>query len=274
METARSPTLRPLHWHNEVEISILEKGRITVLFGQRQYPRIPGSLVVLWGTAPHGILRATHVMVSRSIHIPLPWLLQWRLPSAIVDPILRGEMIQDRPRKTPCTDIALMRHWQALMDENTEAAREIVVLDIQRRLRLMAHTLTSTVTPPTSDSSDDVLEAFEKMAVVIAQRYDQPLKVQDVTAAAGLSASHGMRLFKRVAGMSIMGYLTQIRVSVAQRLLVTTDLKLAAVARQSGFNAVCQFYVAFRRLCGQTPRQYRCAMRALDHQRCATNNND
>jgi transcriptional regulator GlxA family with amidase domain len=58
-------------------------------------------------------------------------------------------------------------------------------------------------------------------------------------------------------------YLTRIRISMAQRLLVTTDLKISEVACQSGFNTVCRFYIAFRQLCGQTPRKYRLAMRHM-----------
>mgnify|MGYP001590632015 CR=1 FL=1 len=261
MESAQSPSHRPLHWHNEVEVVLLERGRVTVLFGRRRYPLMPGGMAVLWGTLPHGILKATPVMLSRSLHVPLPWVLQWQLPSGLMDPILRGEIVQEPPRREPCTDTALMRHWQTLMDENSGAAREIVLLDLQRRLRLMARSLLSGAASHGTGDADEHAGAFEKMALTIAQQYRRALKVREVTATAGLSPSYGMRLFKRMGGMSIVDYLTRIRVSMAQRLLVTTDLKIEEIARQSGFNTVCRLYIAFRRICNQTPRRYRIAMR-------------
>jgi len=261
MESAKSPSHRPLHWHNEIEVVLLERGRITVLFGRRRYRLVPGGLAILWGTLPHGILKATPVMLSRSLHVPLPWVLEWQLPPALMDPILRGEIVQEPPRREPCTDAALMRHWQTLMDENSGPSREIVLLDLQRRLRLMARSLASGAASHGPGDADEHAGAFEKMALAIAQHYNRGLKVHEVTAAAGLSPSYGMRLFKRIGGMSIVDYLTRIRVSMAQRLLVTTDLKIEEIARQSGFNTVCRLYIAFRRICNQTPRKYRLAMR-------------
>ena len=260
MEPAWSPRHRPLHWHNEVELVLLERGKVTVLLGQRRYPLLPGGLAVLWGTQPHGILSASRSMLSRSLHIPLPWVLQWQLPAPLLDPLLRGEIVQDKPRTTPCTDTALMHHWQELMDGNSADSREIILLDIQRRLRLMAQSITASRHHPGHDV-DDHAEAFETMAKTIAQHSESPLTVREVTAAAGLSPGYGMRLFKRTSGMSIIDYLTRIRVSSAQRLLVTSDLKISEIARQSGFHTVCRLYIAFQRFCNQPPRRYRLAMR-------------
>jgi len=261
MESIRNPSSRPIHWHNEVEIALLERGRATELYGRRRSRLVPGGLVLLWGTLPHGILKSSQTLLVRSLHIPLPWVLQWRLPAVIMDPLLRGEVLQDAPRKKPGTDTDLMRHWQALMQEGGHEAREIVLLDIQRRLRLMARSLAACAAAHREPAEQE--GAFERMALAIAREYARPVKVREITTAAGFSESHGMRLFKRVSGMSIVDYLTRIRISMAQRLLVTTDLKISEVACQSGFNTVCRFYIAFRQLCGQTPRKYRLAMRHM-----------
>ncbi|MDQ3162918.1 MAG: helix-turn-helix domain-containing protein [Actinomycetota bacterium] len=49
----------------------------------------------------------------------------------------------------------------------------------------------------------------------------------------------------------------RLRVSHAQRLLLTSELPVEQVARESGFSSSTSFYRTFRRLCGCTPRAYR-----------------
>ena len=168
-----------------------------------------------------------------------------------------GEEITGLPsHKIVRRGVALVPEGRAILSRMT--VREN--LDIQRRLRLMAQSITASRHHPGHDV-DDHAEAFETMAKTIAQHSESPLTVREVTAAAGLSPGYGMRLFKRTSGMSIIDYLTRIRVSSAQRLLVTSDLKISEIARQSGFHTVCRLYIAFQRFCNQTPRRYRLAMR-------------
>jgi len=54
-------------------------------------------------------------------------------------------------------------------------------------------------------------------------------------------------------------YLTRLRVSHAQRLLITTDLKVLDIAMESGFASVAPFYAAFA---AHTP-----GLRPLDYRR-------
>ena len=57
--------------------------------------------------------------------------------------------------------------------------------------------------------------------------------------------------------MTLREYLTQQRLSQAQRLLATTDSKVVDVAFASGFGSVSQFYDVFTRYCGQSPNHFR-----------------
>jgi transcriptional regulator GlxA family with amidase domain len=62
---------------------------------------------------------------------------------------------------------------------------------------------------------------------------------------------------------TLIDYLTQHRVSHAQRLLATTDRKIVHVALESGFGSISRFNDAFRRGCGCSPREYRQQHRTL-----------
>ncbi|MCB0059717.1 MAG: helix-turn-helix transcriptional regulator, partial [Caldilineaceae bacterium] len=98
------------------------------------------------------------------------------------------------------------------------------------------------------------------MAHHIADRYAEPLTLDDVARAAGLHPNYAMTCFKQTFGMTILEYTQQYRVAQAQRLLVSTDSSVLDVAMRSGFGSLSAFYTAFRRYTGQTPRSVRQAL--------------
>jgi AraC-like DNA-binding protein len=62
--------------------------------------------------------------------------------------------------------------------------------------------------------------------------------------------------------MSLLDYVIQYRIAQAQRLLLTTDDNILDIAMQTGFGSSSNFYVTFKKLCGQSPGAYRQALRA------------
>ena len=93
------------------------------------------------------------------------------------------------------------------------------------------------------------------MASLIAQRYTEPLTIEMIGDAVDLHPNYAMSLFRKAFGATLIDYLTQHRVSHAQRLLATTDQKILRVALDSGFGSISRFNDAFRRACGCSPRE-------------------
>jgi AraC family transcriptional regulator, melibiose operon regulatory protein len=73
----------------------------------------------------------------------------------------------------------------------------------------------------------------------------------------GLNPNYAMTVFREGCGLSLWEYVTRLRISHAQRLLLTTDWTMERVALDCGFGSSSRFFAAFRRICGMTPRQYR-----------------
>ena len=78
-----------------------------------------------------------------------------------------------------------------------------------------------------------------------------------------VSRVHVMRQFRKVTGMSVLDYITQQRVSCAQRLLATTDMKLLDIAAEAGFRSTARFYPCFKRLVGESPARYRRSLQIM-----------
>lgn len=90
-------------------------------------------------------------------------------------------------------------------------------------------------------------------------RYPEPLGVDDMAGAAGLSKAHFSREFHRAFGESPYHYLLTRRLERAAALLRMTDWSVAEVCLEVGLRSIGSFTTSFKRAYGQTPTEYRAA---------------
>ncbi len=88
-------------------------------------------------------------------------------------------------------------------------------------------------------------------------RYAEPLGVEDMAAAAGLSRAHFSREFRRAFGESPHAYLLTRRLERAAALLRTTDRSIADVCHSVGLQSLGSFTTSFTRTYGLSPAAYR-----------------
>jgi AraC-like DNA-binding protein len=88
-------------------------------------------------------------------------------------------------------------------------------------------------------------------------RYFEPLDVDDLARAAGLSRAHFSREFRRAFGESPHGYLLTRRLERAAALLRATDNSVADICFSVGLKSVGSFTTSFTRTFGVSPTAYR-----------------
>jgi AraC-like DNA-binding protein len=88
-------------------------------------------------------------------------------------------------------------------------------------------------------------------------RYFEPLGVDHMAAAAGLSRAHFSREFRREFGESPHQYLLTRRLERAAALLRATDRSVADVCFSVGLASVGSFTSSFGRAYGRSPTAYR-----------------
>ncbi|MDD5033902.1 MAG: AraC family transcriptional regulator [Methylococcaceae bacterium] len=83
-------------------------------------------------------------------------------------------------------------------------------------------------------------------------------KLADVVA---LSPSRFAARFKESMGEAVLTYITRWRMNLACRMLTETDISIAEIAHQVGYEATSSFARAFKAEVGQTPGTWRTAQR-------------
>jgi AraC-like DNA-binding protein len=96
-------------------------------------------------------------------------------------------------------------------------------------------------------------------------RYFEPLDVNDMARAAGLSRAHFSREFRRAFGDPPHAYLLTRRLERAAALLRNTDRSVTDVCLSVGLRSLASFPTSFTRAYGMSPSAYRASFPPASH---------
>ena len=91
----------------------------------------------------------------------------------------------------------------------------------------------------------------------IDANYDKPISLADIAKASYMSVSRLAHVFKEQMGITLIDYLTSVRIERAKQLLLATAQNCTEICFQVGYNNQSYFTRTFKRLVGMTPRQFR-----------------
>jgi AraC-like DNA-binding protein len=94
------------------------------------------------------------------------------------------------------------------------------------------------------------------------RRYAEPLDLDALAGAAGVSKYHFLRCFAATYGLTPGAYLTERRIERAQDLLRATNLTVTEVCHLVGYASLGSFSATFRRLVGVSPSAYQASYAA------------
>lgn len=91
----------------------------------------------------------------------------------------------------------------------------------------------------------------------IRTHYSDRISVEDLASTAGMSRRSFERRFHEALGCSLMTYLRRVRVNAACRALIRSTRSLSEISATCGYSDQSHMTREFRKLVGQTPREYR-----------------
>ncbi len=87
--------------------------------------------------------------------------------------------------------------------------------------------------------------------------HEELLSRAHIADAVGISQQHLDRIFGQEVGLSVNDYLNRLRIQRAQEYLTNTTDNITLIAMRVGFNDAAYFSRVFRKLVGQSPRDFR-----------------
>ena len=180
--------------------------------------------------------------------------LEWKLSTDFVEKVLNGEIISETNPSYSSIDESNLKRW--FDDFQKKKNPKIALLEIQGRVNRMACEFMADASGNFASRIKETNQV-EKIAMYIAQKYSDPIKVSDIAQAIDLHPDHANSIFKKTFGTTLSEYLTEERISHAQRELLTTDLPITKLAFNCGFQSISRFNAAFLKITGCTPREFR-----------------
>jgi AraC-like DNA-binding protein len=239
--------------HNEIEINLLLSGSLTYLIGGRRITIRAGQFAVFWAAIPHQIVAAEGRQPYFVVTLPLGWFLSSGFPESFVHTVLKGSIVSEE--SAFLGDEARFGQWSSDLQSPDAVRERAALLEIQARLLRMAREQPKRRHGKPSPALN--LSKADQLAAYIARHYAEPISADAIAKASGLHPNYAMNLFRKAFGTTITDFITQHRISHAQRLLVTTHDPIVEIAFASGFQSLSRFNEAFKRACGCSPREYR-----------------
>jgi AraC-like DNA-binding protein/mannose-6-phosphate isomerase-like protein (cupin superfamily) len=255
------PAVMPfVHTHAEIEMNFLLRGRMTYLIGGRFHTVHTNEPTVFWAGVPHRLTEVGEGTEFVHVTVPVPWLLQLDLPPALWETLLGGAFIvDDSDPEELAFDRLLFRRWtRYLAPDASSSRRAMALLEVEARLRRFAEQINVIRRPPERHvATQQTRRQVEEIVRFLGERFRDAIDVAAVARAVGLNANYAMTIFREACGVSIWEYVLRLRVSEAQRLLISTDWNVGEIAFRAGFGSTNAFYRAFRRHTGCTPGKFR-----------------
>ena len=125
-------------------------------------------------------------------------------------------------------------------------------------LALLGRVLQLTGDAPRRDRAETEPKALgRRVQAFIDGHFSEPLTLQDIGKALHVSPYYLSHVFKETSGYSPTQYLLRRRIGEAQNLLISTELPMAKIAEQVGFETQNYFNLQFSKHVGMPPGKYR-----------------
>ncbi len=146
----------------------------------------------------------------------------------------------------------------ALLRKNMDYIHKVLTIDTQEDICVwISHALDDFIESVYSSQDAKKMSQLKPAIEFMQYNYSEPLTLADIAKAAHLSVSRLAHLFREQMGVTLVDYLTNVRINHAKRLLLSTEHNCTRICYDVGYNNQSYFTRVFKQITGVTPREFR-----------------
>jgi AraC-like DNA-binding protein len=236
------------HWHETFSIGLISRGRCSYINRTKTVEACVGTVVLMNPGDVHACNPVHDEPWSyRMLYIDVPWLCETQAaagssPSHCFTPFATIATTQ------PELYAGLNRLFDTLIDPQIEhLQKQVTAVSFMGMVHQRLGTKRS--------AQDKKVPRLTRAADFIRQNCTRSLRLEEICAAANLSASHLIRAFKEAHGLTPHAYQLNCRIEFCRSQL-RAGHALADVAVVAGFSDQAHFQRSFKKLVAATPGQY------------------
>ena len=254
------------HWHAQVEVNYIVSGSVHYRMSEYALRLNAGDMCLFWGGQPHRMDESSDDSVYAGAHLPLVHFFRMRLPETVPNRLMQGQTLVTSA--TDAADAENFARWFQYVRSGEPAKVEHAVNELLLRIERVCFEPFQMVPKNGDTSANDQLgqqspRAVARMCDFIAANFLQEIDSADISLSANLHPKYAMSVFKKSTGMTLNSYLSLLRLSYAQAMLLKDEVNVLQVAMESGFGSLSAFNKSFRNIAGMSPSDFRRDMRNL-----------
>lgn len=254
----------PWHWHDELEVNFILQGSAVVHIASGAYRLFAGSGCFINAGVLHAVEKTDDDTIIEHTMVFHPRFIGGGMDSVFWQKyVLPITLDQSFPGMPLVPEILWQNDLLSYIRAAWEAcAKEEDDYEIKTRFLLSKCMGTLLRNRPAQQKSlpEKSIRQSGRMKIMLSyiqQHFSEPVTIRQIASAALVSESECMRCFRQTIGMAPIAYLKSYRLECAADLLEQTDLPVASIAGQCGFQEMSYFARAFRQAYGDTPSGYR-----------------
>ena len=252
----------PWHWHNELEMGIVEKGSAALSIGSTRYELYAGEAFFINSNILHTVVPLDESVCEIHSVVCHPRAVSGSTDNIIWQKYLKPLMEnQASPGFHFVPDTAWHRQIMdslAVLWQSAEAEEYGFELHIRNELSTIISLLSEhqpVVNRKTFGKAQRDSARIKEMLTYIQANYSSELTVEDIASACAVSTSECIRCFRGTINTTPIAYLKSYRLQqAALKLQLGTD-KISAIAESCGFQEMSYFAKSFKEIYGCTPSE-------------------
>lgn len=246
------------HWHYEVELLTVEKGRASCLVGEEQVELSEGFGLFVNSGILHRYEACESGIVPNILFSPALFAEEKSLIyEKYVLPVLHSAPCQVLDPKVAWQK-EMLQIMSAIYKMQQEEKNELRTMrHVVQLWELLAKYLEASPASSGVRHTDHRQAKLLVMMQYIHDHYSEPVTLEEIAGAAAVSKSSALNLFQAGIHSSPVAYLIQYRLKQAGELLYTTEKTVSAIAEEVGFSSAGYFCRKFREHYHMSPIEYR-----------------
>lgn len=240
------------YFHSELEFHLICRGCCKYFIKDANYPSEKNSVLIVHGNDQHCFIPDEESYTKKISLIFAPSVLQNREPSLNALTSLYSVHHLVLSDKAAATAEYLLKRISEETEQKGLNWQEIVVNYVETFLTLLQRSVDGNVYG--EEHIDPVIQDVLKY---LETEYAAMPSLTDVADRFGLSSYTLSKKFKQYVGVGFREYSIHLRIGAARKLLAETDMNVADVAYEVGFESLSAFNTDFRRISEVTPIVYR-----------------
>lgn len=247
------------HWHTEVEFVYIREGTATFNIGADRLVLSEGVGLFINSGIVHRFESDSDCIIPNIVFSPeLIAEKNSLLFKKYIEPVISSSesyliLTPDNSEGRAGLDLMNEVFDEQNNDDVSELRTVSLLMELWRHIYLLS--VRDKGTSPAASKSNQA--RLQIMMQFVHENFRQNLTLNDIAGSVSVSPSSALLIFRNNIHTTPILYLTEYRLKCAASLLANTEMKIEAVADESGFNSCEYFCRKFKQLYNATPTEYR-----------------